>query len=122
MKRIITVSTISTLLLVVAMGMAQATGLGGGAGTFPGAGTLTTAESWLNGPIGYFLGVLIIFGLAGLIYMGVEYSHLMSGFFRGFVAIAFIVFCVAIMTALAGAGATITPPGMTISGGVTDGR
>jgi hypothetical protein len=114
--KIIKVSAILTLLFVAAVGTAHAAGIGG-AGTFPGAGTLTTAESWLNGPIGYFFGVLIIFGLAGLIYMGVEYSHLMGGLFRGFVAIAFIVFCVAIMTALAGTGATITPPGVTLSAG-----
>jgi type IV secretory pathway VirB2 component (pilin) len=98
-------------LLVVAVGTAHAAGGGGGA-AFPGAGMLQQVEGWLSGPIAFFLGVIIICALAGLIYMAVEYAHLMSSFFRAFLAIAFVVFCVAIMTAVAGAGATITPPGV----------
>jgi type IV secretory pathway VirB2 component (pilin) len=75
----------------------------------PMSGTFTTVEGWLTGDIAEWLGVSAIVGLGAMVWLAHEFGHMFMAIFRGVIAVAIVVFAIAIYTNAFGGGASIRP-------------
>jgi type IV secretory pathway VirB2 component (pilin) len=78
-----------------------------GAGASPMAAVFTTVEGWLTGDIAEWLGICAIVGLGALIWFAHDYGHIFGYVFKGFLAVAVVVFAITEYTTAFAGGATI---------------
>jgi len=90
-------------LVALMAGVAHAAG----AGASPMAAVFTTVEGWLTGDIAEWLGICAIVGLGALIWFAHDYGHIFGYVFKGFLAVAVVVFAITEYTTAFAGGATI---------------
>jgi type IV secretory pathway VirB2 component (pilin) len=90
-------------LVALMAGVAHAAG----AGASPMAAVFTTVEGWLTGDIAEWLGICAIVGLGALIWFAHDYGHIFGYIFKGFLAVAVVVFAITEYTTAFAGGATI---------------